>query len=430
MAHAHYGGFSGHANARGADSPAVNISESSNDGWNAADPAQRLIDLDDEARARMTPDELSESNARVAAFWAQHEERALARYRSLDNQNDLDAGQGSSNMRTRPLDSQFGSDGNQYNPYAPHTSEEYMVQEIAAGRMVPEVLDIPRQPSDPAQSPLPGNDPVPPLARVHASGQSSWMAPAHRPPYRQSLTARGMHFDVSDPHDEPWFQNPLAASTAAEDQGEDEHADVYPALLPYFDLEEARNGSHSPHVTAPNLVSPNQEGRLGIPGPLASTLDRPSLNETFAIGAPRQQHSASTGRERKRLAKPSLVVKLKTPSTRKSSQASASLRRGRPDAPSPSDSSSAAHITQNSRPSKLRSQGSPGSSSANTRTGAGWGPQAVRRLTRRAEAIQSSQRKRRRDAVSPQDVTLEGTTTPNPGWSQSKWEKVNLARPC
>lgn len=415
MAHAHYGGFSGHANAqdnrltRGADSPAVNISESSNDGWNAADPAQRLIDLDDEARARMTPEELSESNARVAAFWAQHEERALARHRSLDNHNDLDASQGSANMRTRPLDSQFGSDGNQYNPYAPHTSEEYMVQEIAAGRMDPEVLDIPRQPSDPAQSPLPGNDPVPPLARVHASGQSSWMAPAHRPPYRQSLTARGMDFDVSDPHDDSWFQHPLAASTAVEDPGEDEHADVYPALLPYFDLEDARNGSHSPHVTAPNLVSPNQEGRLGIPGPLTSTLDRP-----------RQRHSALTGRQRKRLAKPSLVVKLKTPSTRKSSQASASLRRGRPDAPSPSDSSSAAHITQNLRPSKLRSQGSSGLSSANIRTGAGWESQAVPRLTRRAEAIQSSQRKRRRDAVSPQDVTLEGTTTPNPGLSQSK----------
>ena len=426
MVHPHYGGPDGHANAqdnrltRGAFSPVVNIPERSNDGWNAADPAQRLIDLDDEARARMTPEEFSESNARVAAFWAQHGERALARYRSLDNQNDLDASQGSANVRTRPLDSQFGSDGNQYNPYAPHTSEEYMVQEIAAGRMDPELLDLPRQPSNPAQSLLPGNALVPPLARVHDSGQSSWMAPAPRPLYRQSSNARGIHFDVSDPHDASWFQHPFAASTAADDPVEDEHSDVYPAPLPYSDIEDSQNGSHSPHVTAPNLVSPSQEGRLGILGPLTSSLDRPSLNETFAIGAPRQRPSASTGRERKRLAKPSLVVKLKTSFTRKSSQASASLRRGRPDAPSSSDSSSAAHVTQNSRPSNLRPQGSLGLGLANTRTGTGWEPQAVRRLTRRAEAIQSSQRKRRRDAVSPQDVSLEGTTTPNAGLPQSK----------
>ena len=419
MANAHCGGSNSYDNAQDdrrahvVDSSAVRLHGRSIDVWDAADPVQRLIDLDNEARANMTPEEYSESNARTDAFWAQHEERALAQDRALHNQNDSDVGQGSANMRTRPSDSQFGSDGNQYNPYAPHTSEEYMLQEIEAGRMDPEMMDMPRRLPNPAHSPLTVNGPPPPLAQVHAGGQSLWTAPGHhRPPYRKSLIGRGLQSDVSDAHEASWFQHPCISSTDAEDLGEEEDPDFSSFLLPYFDAGESPNRFESPNATA-HPVSLHQEDPFGILGPLTSLIDRPSLTETFAaIGVPRQPHSASTGRERKRLAKPSLVVKLKTP-VRKSFQALVSPKRGRPEAPSSSGSSSAAHVTPDPRPLDLRSQGS-----------AGWAPQAVRRMTRRAEAIQSSQRKRRRDAVSPQDVGIEGTTTPTVGLPQGKYRKA------
>ncbi len=375
------------------------------------------MELDSEARAHLTPEEYSESRLRLADVWAQHQERALARDRGLQNQNDSDASQGSANVRTRPLGSRFGSDGNQYNPYAPHTSEEYMLQEIEAGRMNLQMMDIPRQPSNPLPSPLPGSGPSPLFSRLRAS----WMAPpGHRPPYRQSLHGYGQPPDVSDPHEAIWFQRAYADSPAAEDFSEEENAIVYPELLQYFNIEEPQNSPQSRHVTAPDPALPTQESPIGIESPLTSSPDRPSSNETFAIEVPRQPQSASTGRERKRLAKPSLVVKLKTPSTQKPSQASISPRRGKRDASSSSESSSAAQITQNSRPFNLRSQGSVGLGSASARTGAGWAPQTLRRPSRRAEAIQSPQRKRRRDAVSPQDASVEGISTPTAGLPQCK----------
>lgn len=418
MANAHRNGPNSHASpqdvrlARLADSSMVNISERLIDEWDVANTAQRLMELGDEGRAHMTPEEYAESDARFAAFWAQHEERSLARYRALHNQNDSDVNQDSRNMRARPLDSQFGSDGNQYNPYAPHTSEEYMLQEIEAGRMDPEMMDIPRIPSNPAQPPLSRNGPGPRLPQVHARGNVSWMAPGHRPRYRQGLNGHEVPVDTSDPYEASWLQHPYDGSTAAEDVGEEEYPDVYPAMLPYLDDGGSPAASHSRIIATPDPVFPNQESPVGIRGPLTSPLNLSRLNETFAIDVPQQSHPASIGRERKRLAKPSLVVKLKTDFMHKSSQAPVSTRRSRSDASWSSESSSAAQSNQTSRPFNLRSGGSVGMSSANARTRAGWEPQAERRLTRRAEAVQSSQRKRRRDAVSPQEVSIEGTTTP------------------
>lgn len=426
MANTNREGPNGHANhqdirlARLAESSMINVSERSIDEWDVADTAQRLIEFDDEPRAHMSPEEYAESDARFAAFWVQHEERALGRCRALHNQNYSEVNQDSRNTRTRPSDSQFGSDGNQYNPYAPHTSEEYMLQEIEAGRMDPEMTDIPRNPSNIAQPPLSRNGPGLRLAHFHAGGNTSWMAPGHRPPYRQGLNGRGVSADVSDTHEESWLQHPYDSSTAAEDLVEEEYPDVYPAMLPYLDARGIPAGSHSRYGTTPNPVLPNQESPVGVRGPLTSPLDPSSLNEIFALGVPRQSHPASIGRERKRLAKPSLVVKLKTDFMQKSSQASVSIRRGRSDASWSSESSSAARTTQNSRPFNLRSEGSVGMNSANARTRAGWEPHAERRLTRRVEGVQSSQRKRRRDAVSPQEVDTEGPITPTASLPRGK----------
>lgn len=116
-------------------SPILNLDEESINEWDVADTAQRLIELDGEDRAHLTAEEQLEANPRLAAVWAQHGEEDLARYRALHDQINTDNNR-SVNTRTRLSDSQFGSDGNQYNPYAPHTSEEYMLQEIEAGRMV------------------------------------------------------------------------------------------------------------------------------------------------------------------------------------------------------------------------------------------------------------------------------------------------------
>lgn len=418
MANAHCDGPNSRTNAQEiriahlADSRMVNLPERSIDQWEAADAAQRLIELDEEARAHMTSEEYSESGARFAAFWAQHEEKALARYRALHDRNDSSINQECTNRRTRPLDSRFGSDGNQYNPYAPHTSEEYMLQEIEAGRMDPEMMNIPRHPLIPARSPLSGNGPGPQLAHVQAGGHVSWLAPGYRSDHRQGLSGRGVPIDLSDPNEGVWFQHPYDGSTAAEGLSEKQFPNVYRAMLPYLDIGGSPAGSHSPYGTTPDPIFINQESSVGIQGPVTSSLDPPTLDDMFGLETPRQPHLASTGRERKRLPKPSLVVKLKTDSAQKSSQAPVSTRRGRSDASSSSESSSAMHTTKTSRPLNLRSGGSVVMSSANTRTRTGWDPQAIRRLTRKADALQSSHRKRRRDAVSPQDVSTTGTTSP------------------
>ena len=430
MANAYCDGPNSHGNAQDdrllhvVDPAAVNYLEGPVDEWDTTDGDERLIELD-EAGAHMTPEQCSESNARFAAFCFQ-QERAVTRYRALHNQSDSDDSQGSANMRTRPLNSHFGSDGHQYNPYAPHTSEEYMLQEIEAGRMDPEMMDMPRRLPDPAQSPLLGNGSAPPLARIHAEGQPSWMAPGHRPPDRQSSNDRGVPRDVSDPHEASWFRHPYAGRTAVEDLSDEEYTSIYPA---YLEVRESPSNPNSPNISPYPSLS-NQDSRVSIPGPVTSSRDPPTLNESFVIGIPRQRHPAPIGRERKRLAQPSLVVKLKIHSPQKSLQASVPPKRGRLDAPSSSEAPSAAHVTQNARPFNLRSQGSVGLSSANAKTRVGWDPHAVRRLTRRAEAIQSSQRKRRRDAVSPQEVSAGGTTTPSAGLPQGKQTTLNPAQPC
>lgn len=263
------------------------------------------------------------------------------------------------------------------------------------------MIDISQQPSSPAQSPLPGNGHASPLVQVPTGRHGPWMALDHRSPHRHPLYGRGMHLELSNTHESSWL---YGDSTASEDLGEDEHADFYPTHPQLLENEEFSTGSHSPHVPIQDPSLFNHE-TLFTP-----SLDPPRLNETLSIPVPRQPHSASTGRERKRLAKPSLVVKLKTPT-----QGS-----GRRDPHPSGESSSAAQIAQNSHPFDLRTQGSVALSSANTRTRGGWEPHAGRRLTRRAEAIQSSQRKRRRDAVSPQDGGIEGTTTPSAGLPQGK----------
>ena len=385
--------------ARLAEPPAATLFERSVDEWDAADTVQRLLELDDEARAHMTPEEYSESNARFDAALALHEERALARYRALHSRTDSGVNEESTDIRARPLDSQFGSDGNQYNPYAPHTSEEYLVQEIRAGRMDPEMMNSPQHPSTGTQSPLSGHGPGPSLARANAEGHVMWMPPGHRPTFRQGVNSPRVPIDLSDPPGSSWFQHPDDGSTAAEDLDEEESANVYPAMLPYLDTGGSLGGSYSPYYITPDPVLPNQERSFGAQRPLNSSLVSPSLNEILALGVPRQSSPASTGRERKRLAKPSLVVKLKTDSAQNASQAPASLRRGRSDASSSSESSSAAHSSQNMHSFNLRSRGSTGMSSTNAMSRVGWG-----RQTRRAEAIHSSHRKRRRDAASLQDL--------------------------
>lgn len=430
MANVPYGGPHSHPNTQNvmlprlAYSPMDLLPERSIDEWDAANTAERFIELDDEVRAHMTPEEYSESNARYAALLAQHEERTLAQYRALHHHQNSDASHESTNMRTRPLDSQFGSDGNQYNPYAPFTSEEFVLQEIEAGRMDPEIMDIPRHPSNPAQPPVSGNGHGPPLAHVHASGNISWMAPGHRPPFRQGLNGPGIPVNVPDPHGASWFQHLYDGNTAAEDLDEEERPDIYPALLPYLDMGALPVVPHGLYGTAPDPVSPNQDSPFEMQGTLTSSLDSPRLHELSPFDAPQQLHPASTRRERKRLAKPSLVVKLKTSSTQ-SLQAPVSPRRVTSAASSSSESSSAAQTTQ--RPFNLRSRGSTAISSTNARTRAGWDHQAVRKVTRRAEAVQSSHRKRRRDAVSPQDLSTEGITTPTAGLSEAPVSHVRRA---
>lgn len=390
--------------ARLAEPPAANFPERSIDEWDAADTVQRLLELDDEARAHMTPEEYSESNARFDAALALHEERALARYPALHNRTDSGVNEESTDIRARPLDSQFGSDGNQYNPYAPHTSEEFLLQEIKAGRMDPLMMNTPQHPSNGAQSPLSGHGPGPSLARANAEGHALWMPPGHRPTSRQGVHSPGVPVNLSDPNGASWFQHPYDGSTDAEDLDEEECAIVYPAMLPHLDTGGSLGRSHSPYYITPDPALPNQERPFSAQRPLNSSLVSPSLNEILALGVPRQSSPASTGRERKRLAKPSLVVKLKTDSAQNASQAPASLRRGRSDASSSSESSSAAPSTQNLHPFNLRSRVSAGMGSANAMSRAGWEPHPVRRQTRRAEAIQSSHRKRRRDAASLQDL--------------------------
>ncbi len=365
----------------------------------------------------MTPEEHLQSDARFAAVLAQHEERALARHRTLHNRNESNVDQESTNTRTRPMDSQFGSDGNQYNPYAPHTSEEYLLQEIEAGRMDPEMMDMPRHQSNPAHSPLSGNHPDSPLAPVHAGGCFPWSAPGHRPGLRQAPNGPRVPVDFSSPRASSWFQRPDIGRTADEDPGEEAY---YDALLPYLDIGGSAADSHSPYGTALHAIFPSRETPLGIQGSLSSSQDQPNLNENSASGVPQQPNPASTGRGRKRPAKPSLVVKLKTDSAQKASQAPVPLRRGISDASSSSESSSAARTAQDSFAFNLRSRGSAGITSTNARARAAWEPQTARRLTRRAEAIQSSQRKRRRDAVSPQELSTEDSTTLTAGLPQGE----------
>ena len=408
-----------------ADAPVTDLPERSVDEWEAADSAQRLIQLN-EARPHVTPEQRSEPNAGYAAFCALQDERTLTRYPSLHNQNDADVSQGSAHVRTRPLNSQYGSDGNQYNPYAPHTSEEYMLQEIEAGRMDPEIMGIPRQLSDPTQAPLLRSGAASPLSHSHPDGQSSWMVPGHRTPYRQGLTGRGHPYDSSDSHEASWSRHPYAGSTSVEEFREEEGSNINSAPIPHPKTRDSPAMSKSSHYT-PYPSLPSKDNPLRIQGPMTSTRDHPALSETFVVGVPLQPNSASTGRGRKRLAKPSLVVKLKTHFPQKTLQAPVSPRRNRLDAPSSSESSSAAQVTQNPRPSNLRSQGPLSSTNAKTR--AGWDPQAVRRLTRRTEASQSSQRKRRRDAVSAQDVSTEGTA-PTAALPQGKLQRLKLSHPC
>lgn len=380
-----------------------------------ADAARLLLELH-EARTLRTPRQSSESSAFLASICAEQEERALRRYRGLRNRGDSDDSQRSANTRTRSLNSPFGSDGNQYNPYAPYTSEEYMLQEIEAGRMDPGMMNMPPRLPNSAQSPLLGNGSAPPLAQVDADRHPSLMAPGHRPPYRQSSNDHGPLRDVPCPPKRSWFPHPYAGSTTIEGLSEEEE---YTALPPDLEAREPQSSSNSPFLSLRPFL-PDLASTVGDLGPVTSSRERPTLNESLMLGAPRQPHSASTGRERKRLVQPSLVVKLKIPLSQQSLQAPVPPRRGRLEAPSSSEASSAAQVTQNAHPLTSRSQGSVGLSLANVKTRAGWDPQAVRRLTRRAEAIQSPQPKRRRDAVSPQDISAEGTTPPVAGLPQGK----------
>ena len=429
MANTHFDRRNSYGNAQdnrlvhAADSAAVTRPERLFDAWDAGDSPRRLLELF-EARTNGNPRQYTDTDALIASFCAEQEERALRRYRDLRNRSDSDDSQRSADTRTRPLTSQFGSDGNQYNPYAPHTSKEYMLQEIEAGRMDPEMMDMPRRLRDPTQSPLLGNSPASAVAHVYADRHPSWMALGHRPPDGQSSNDHGILRDVSDLPEASWFRHHYAGSTALDDLSEEEYTDINPAFPTCLETGGPPSSPDSPHIS-PYRFLPNQESPVGILGPVTSSRDRPTLNDTFVLGAPRQPHSASTGRERKRLAQPSLVVKLKIRFPQKSLQALVPPSRGRPEAPSSGESSSAVQVTQHAHPFNLRSQGSVGLSPANAKTRAGWDPQAVKRLTWRAEAIQSSQRKRRRDAVSPQDVNAEGTTPPVAGLPQGKQTRLN-----
>ena len=417
-------------------------SERSIEEWDAIGAAQHLIELEEEARAHMTDLATSDSNATFAAIWAQYEEK-LAQIRALHIQsNSSDSQAGASSRRTRPLDSQFGSDGNQYNPYAPHTSEEYMLQEVEAGRMDPEVMNMHPQPLSSTQSPVLGNGPASPFSHGNAGAQSSWI--------KHGMSSRALQPGVSDPREASWVPNGFYNSIAAEDTSEEENVHVYPGSLPsLIGIGGAPIGPRSPHATAPDSVLPPDQGNIF--GPTLPFTSSPSQNEKFATEVLQQPHSASTRRERKRLAKPSLVVKLKTP-TQKASQGHVSPRKGRRNTPLASQSSSVGQIAQNARPSNPRSQASVGMSiedataqsarpsnhrthtsmgmSENVIQGAGWDPRALRRLTRRTEAIQTSQRKRRRDSISPQDVAIEDPTPPTRGPPQSESNWPNVAHPC
>ena len=407
MAYTPRGGPDGHINAenirpsRLADSTAVNIPERSIDEGSSV--VQRQLALDDEARARTTPEESSVSNARLEAALAQQEERALAQYRAL--RTNMDVNEEGTDIGLRLSDSQFGSDGHQYNPYAPHTSEEFLLQELRAGRIDPEKMPLLQHPSITAQPPLSGNGPGPSLARANVEGHVPWMPPGHLSPFGQDVNSPGLSVNLSDPHRASWFPYPYDGSTAAEDLDEEERAGVYPAMLPYPDFGGSPSRSHSPYDMMTSPILPNQESPFGAQSPLISSLGAPTLNEILGLEALRQSGPASNGRERKRLARPSLVVKLKTHSAHSSSQAPASLRRGRSDTSSSTESSFSGQSTQNLHPFNLRSRGSAGLSSENAMTRAGWEYHPGRRTTRRAEAIQGSHRKRRRDAASLQGLT-------------------------
>ena len=402
MANAHRAGPDSHSNARDiglarlAESRITNVSERSINEWEAADNAPRLTQLHGRARAHMTQlpgDESSQSTPESAYASAQQELIALARHYSSLHRSDSVAAQESTSIPGRPLDRQFGSDGNQYNPYAPHTSEEYMLQEIEAGRMNPEMMDMSQRP----RSPLSGNGPDHSLNNIHG-GSRAWMASGHR-----TGSMQGINFDRLDPRELSWFRYPYNCA-AVEELGVQE----FPThLLPYSNLIRSLGGFPSIF----DSVLSAQEGTLDRQASPTS-LDPANLNETPTLGVPRQSYSSSTGRERKRVGEPSLIVKLKTARMQETSRTPVSLRRGRSDASSSSETSSAAQTPQISRPFNLRPRGSGGMNSSNARPHPGWDSQAVRRLTRRAEAIQSSHRKRRRDAASPKEAYAEGTMAP------------------
>ena len=403
MANAHRAGPDNHSNARDirlarlAESRMTNDSERSIDEWEAPDTVQRMTQLHDRARAYMaqvTGEEDSQSIPESAYASAQPDLIAFARYHSSRHRIDSVATQESTNMPNRPLDRQFGSDGNQYNPYAPHTSEEYMLQEIEAGRMNPEMMDMSQRP----RSPLSGNGPDHPLTHTHA-GSGAWMASGHR-----TGSMQGVNSDRSDSRELSWLRHPYNSSAVAGELGVQE----FPThVLPYSNF--VRPIGRFSNIFDSVLFG--QEGTLDSQASLTS-LDPANLNEILALGVPRQSYPSSTGRERKRVGQPSLIVKLKTARAQETSRTPVSLRRGRSDASSSSETSSAAQTPQISRPFNLRSRGSGSMSSTSARLHAGWDSQAVRRLTRRAEAIQSSHRKRRRDAASTQDVNTEGTMAP------------------
>ena len=419
MASTHREGSNSHANTqgnrstRGPDISVINRLERPVEEWDAADGAQRLMELR-AARNHTTPEPYSESEARFIAFRAQKEQQALTQYHAL--QNDSNICHGSVQSRTRPLDSHFGSDGNQYNPYAPLSSGEYMLQEIEAGRMDPEMMDMPQNLSNSAQSPSPGNAPSQLLAHIYADGRSSWIAQGHGPPNRQTLNGRGLPHALIDPHEASWFRNPYTRSTSVDDLREAGYTDNDSAPHPYLNHRIPPSTSNNSYYTQYPLL-PNHGNSLLNPGQVTSSRNQSTLSENCAAKVPQKPNLASTGRGKKRLAKPSLVVKLKTPSAQKTLQALASPKRSRADAPLSSESNSAAGITHSPRHFILRSKVSGGPSSTDAQSPAGWQPQAVQKPTRRAEAIQNSQRKRRRHAVSPQD---DVSTAPTAGLPQGK----------
>ena len=400
------------------------LAEQSVDEWDAIRTARRLI-LDYEPRENVPADECYESTARFAALWAQQEEIAFARYRALRNEAAARTDQGNVNTRARPADTQYGSDGNQYNPYAPHTSEEYVSQEIEAGRMDPEMMNVPHPRLNPVQSPLPGNGTAPRSAQVLADRHVPWVSSDHRLIYGRDMRSRRRQFGRSGPRDLSWSQSSYADSMITDSPGEEDHADSYPALLPQPDIEEPQIASNSPPNSAPGPDIRNLDNPYDFPEPLNPRLGRRRPNVTPIVEAPRHLPSALSGRQRRRLAKPSLVVKLKTPGLR-SRLAPLSPRRGRPGASSSGDSSSsssgdsssAARITPDPRHINLRSQAPAGS-----------GPSTTRPRTRRAEVIQNSQRKRRRDDASLQGISIE-TATPTAGLSQGKLRGPLLANSC